>query len=230
MKTFKNQAQTKGRISISIIDEGLGINGKKMKDLVFSNLKKNAENEGFGLGLFIVNNFIKDLNGIFELTNNHIAGCTAKIELDIEIDQLNSNSQNYNLEGKKYEKLNVLLVESDITNSYTLQKILERKGHKVKIASEGKEAISILMSSKFDILLIGDCLTDINIIDLIKSIRLGEENSDQIDIPIIGLSANADSTEMKDNLAEGMNDFITKPINIELLIHKMNGLTSNKTQ
>ena len=71
---------------------------------------------------WIVNNFIKDLNGTFELLNNNVAGCTAKIAFDLEIDELNNDNQYYNLEGKKYEKLNVLLVESDITNSYTLQK------------------------------------------------------------------------------------------------------------
>ncbi len=100
LKTFKIQDITKGRISIAIIDEGLGFNGKNMKDLVFSNLKKNAENDGFGLGLFIVNNFVKDLHGSFELSNNDIAGCTAQVAFELEIDEEHSINDNYFTENK----------------------------------------------------------------------------------------------------------------------------------
>jgi len=100
LKTFKIQDITKGRISIAIIDEGLGFNSKNMKDLVFSNLKKNAENDGFGLGLFIVNNFVKDLHGSFELLNNDIAGCTAQVAFELEIDEEFSINDNYFTENK----------------------------------------------------------------------------------------------------------------------------------
>jgi CheY-like chemotaxis protein len=72
-------------------------------------------------------------------------------------------------------------------------------------------------------------LNDLNAVELTNSIRSGIEFSDNYDIPIIGLSANADSFEMKENITAGMNDFIIKPINIELLFRKMNELTSKKT-
>lgn len=230
LKTFKSQDITKGKIAVSIIDEGQGLKGKNMKDLVFSNLNKNAENDGFGLGLFIVNNFVKSLNGSFELTNNEIAGCTAKVEFELQIDETHLKKPNYILENKVYEKQNVLLVENDSTNCITLQKILEKKGHKVTIASKGKEVFSLLHTLKFDIVLMDVCLPDLNGIELTKLIRLGGEFSPDKDIPIIGLSANADPIEMKECLANGMNDYITKPINNELLLQKMNELITNITQ
>ncbi|MCF8429950.1 MAG: tetratricopeptide repeat protein [Bacteroidia bacterium] len=230
LKTFQNQDVTKGRISVSIIDEGHGLKGKDIKDLLFTNLKKNTKNDGFGLGLFIVNDYVKKLNGRFELVNNEIAGCTANVEFDIEIDESSNHRQSYNLENKIFEKLNVLLVENDLTNAYTLQKILERKGYQVNLVSKGQEVFTLLQSSNFDIVLIDVCLHDMNGIELTKLIRLGGEFSADKDIPIIGLSANADPIEMKESLAVGMNDYITKPINIELLLHKMNEPTSNKTQ
>ena len=67
---------------------------------MFSNLKKNAENDGFGLGLFIVNNFVKDLHGSFELSNNDIAGCTAQVAFELEIDEEHSINDNYFTENK----------------------------------------------------------------------------------------------------------------------------------
>lgn len=228
LKTFKNQEQTKGKISVTIIDEGHGLNGKNKNDLLFSNLKKNAENDGFGLGLFIVNNFVKDLHGSFELSNNDIAGCTAKVAFELEIDEKHSNNHNYIIENKNIEKINILLVESDLTNCYTLQKILERKGHQVSIALKEKEVFSLLNTSKFDMVLLDVCLPQMNGIALTKLIRLGVEFSVDNDIPIIGLSANADPIEMKECIVAGMNDYFTKPINNELLLHKINELASKK--
>ena len=103
LKTFKIQNITKGRILVAVIDEGLGLNGKNMKDLAFSNLDKNTGNDGFDLGLFIVSNFVKDLHGSFELTNNDIAGCTAKVEFELEIEEQLSINHDYFTENKIIE-------------------------------------------------------------------------------------------------------------------------------
>jgi CheY-like chemotaxis protein len=230
LKTSKSQDLTKAVVSISIIDEGRGLNGKNMKDLIFSNLKKNADSDGFGLGLFIVNNFVENLNGSFELTNNEISGCTAKVEFELQVDESNAVKPDYKNDDNNSKNFTILLVDNDITNCITLQKILERKGHKVTLALKGKEVFSLLHSSKFDIILLDVCLPDMNGMELTKLIRLGGEFSPEKNIPIIGLSANADPLEMKDSLAAGMNDYIIKPINVELLFQKMNEFASNTLQ
>jgi CheY-like chemotaxis protein len=230
LKTYKNQDISKSRISITIIDEGKGLNGKSMKDLIFSNLKKNADANGFGLGLFIVNDFVENLNGSFELKNNETNGCSAKVEFEFQIDDSNSANNEFKTEYKINNILNVLLIENDLTNSYTLQKILEQKGHKVSIVSKGKEVLLQLQNSNYDIVLIDVCLPDMNGIELTKLIRSGGEYSFNKNIPIIGLSAKADPQEMKECIDVGMNEYITKPINSELLLQKMNEHSSYKVQ
>lgn len=230
LKTYKIEDITKARILVSIIDEGRGLNGKNTKDLIFTNLKQNVDSDGFGLGLFIVNKYSENLNGRFELVNNTTIGCTANVEFEVQVCESNTHQSNYISENNIFKKLNVLLVEDDISSSYTLQKILERKGHNVSIVSKGKEVFLHLQASKFDIILLDVCLPDINGIELTNLIRTGGEYSNDQNIPIIGISANADPIEMKECLAASMNAYITKPLNNELLLKKMYELVSNNIQ
>ena len=116
------------------------------------------------------------------------------------------------------------MVEDDLTNSYTLQKILERKGYKVICVDKGKDAFNTLQKTSIDIILIDLGLPDMSGIEVAKCIRLGGEFSPEKDIPIIALSANADPIEMQYCVKVGINEYLTKPINKELLISKINEL------
>jgi CheY-like chemotaxis protein/two-component sensor histidine kinase len=218
------QNLSKCLILIAVTDEGKGLNGKTLKDLVLNN-KKEGHN-GFGLGLFIVKKYVEKLNGSFELSNNETIGCKAEVKFESTIDpkensedtffNLNSNTQN--------KKLSILLVEDDLTNSYTLQKILERKGNNVICVDKGRDAFTELIKKSYDIVLIDLGLPDMNGLEVAKCIRLGGEFSLEKEIPIIALSANADPIEMQDCVKVGINEYLTKPINKELLISKMNEL------
>ena len=211
-------------ILISVTDEGKGLNGKTLKDLIL-NTKKESNN-GFGLGLYIVKKHVEKLNGSFELSNNETIGCNAMVKFESIIDNIDDSKDNIsNLNNITQNKnLSILLVEDDLTNSYTLQKILERKGFNVICVDKGKDAFTELLKTPIDIVLIDLGLPDMSGLDVAKCIRLGGEFSLEKDIPIIALSANADPIEKQDCVAYGINEYLTKPINIELLINKMNVL------
>lgn len=229
LDTQHNPDFSKGNLYISVIDEGRGLNGKTLKDLVLSNNKK-EENNGFGLGLYIVKKYVENLNGKFELKNNETVGCKALVSFEIQFENVLSvqHSQINNIANGKI--LNVLLVEDDLTNSLTLQKILERRGHKVESVFKGKDAFEILLNQNIDLVLVDLGLPDMSGIELAKFIRMGGEFSSDKDIPIIALSANADPIEMQECLDIGINEYLTKPINKELLLQKMIELVRSKTE
>ncbi len=220
----KIQNLNKCLIYISVTDEGKGLNGKTLKDLILNNKKES--NNGFGLGLYIVKKYVEKLNGSFELSNNETIGCKAEVKFDSTIDnKKNSDDTSFNPNNDTLnKKLAILLVEDDLTNSYTLQKILERKGYNVICVDKGKDAFTELIKKSFDIVLIDLGLPDMSGLDVAKCIRLGGEFSLEKDIPIIALSANADPIEMQDCVKVGINEYLTKPINKELLISKMHEL------
>ena len=92
------------------------------------------------------------------------------------------------------------------------QILLQREGCRVERASSGEDAIEILKSRQFDMVLMDLGLPGIDGIGATKLIRsLG------IKTPIIALTANAYEEDRRACLAAGMNDFLTKPIELVAL-------------
>jgi signal transduction histidine kinase/CheY-like chemotaxis protein/lipopolysaccharide biosynthesis regulator YciM len=224
ISTSNVQELSKSELVITITDEGQGLKGKNIKDLVLTNSKKANEN-GFGLGLFVVKTYVGNLNGFFELTNNEQIGCKALVSFTLQVDNSKTTETKQLLGVRNTAKLSILLVEDDLTNSITLHKILERKGHKVTPVFKGKDVFTELVSKHFDLVLVDIDLPDMSGLELARFIRMGGEFSSEKDIPIIALSANADPLEMQQCVQVGINEYLTKPLNKEFLLQKIQELT-----
>lgn len=222
--TSNVQELSKSELVITVTDEGQGLKGKNLKDLILTNSKKANEN-GFGLGLFVVKTYVGNLDGFFELTNNEQIGCKALVSFTLQVDTNKTIETKQLLGFRNTAKLSILLVEDDLTNSITLQKILERKGHRVIPVFKGKDVFNELVSRYFDLVLVDIDLPDMSGLELAKFIRMGGEFSSDKDIPIIALSANADPLEMKECTLVGINEYLTKPLNKEFLLQKIQELT-----
>lgn len=222
--TSNVQELSKSELVITVTDEGQGLKGKNLKDLILTNSKKANEN-GFGLGLFVVKTYVGNLDGFFELTNNEQIGCKALVSFTLQVDTNKTIETKQLLGFRNTAKLSILLVEDDLTNSITLQKILERKGHRVIPVFKGKDVFNELVSKHFDLVLVDIDLPDMSGLELARFIRMGGEFSSDKDIPIIALSANADPLEMKECTLVGINEYLTKPLNKEFLLQKIQELT-----
>lgn len=219
--TKVTQHETYATIQLQVSDEGRGLQGKNLKELAMPFIKNDNIGKGFGLGLFIVKKFVEKLVGKFELTANPNVGATATVTFDVLIDTAKTNTGQPAKPSKAPENINILIVEDDEVNSFTLQKILERKGFDVATASYGKMAMSKLSEKTFDIVLIDIELPDMTGIELARYIRQGDEFSLDKEVPVILLSANAEPKEMKESLHAGINEYMTKPISKDLLISKI---------
>lgn len=208
-------------IQIQVSDEGRGLKGKKLKDLDLPFVKNDNISRGFGLGLFIVKKFAEKLNAKFELIDNLNVGATATLRLNLLLDEQKALNTADKPLTKKPEEIRILLVEDDDVNNFTLGKILTNHGFSIVSANYGKLAMSNLLEKTFDMVLIDAELPDMTGIELSKHIRYNDEFSLDKDIPIILLSANAEPIEIKESLNVGINEYMTKPINKDLLISKI---------
>jgi len=134
------------------------------------------------------------------------------------------------LEGSKSVKLkdaNVLLVEDNIINQKIV--ILSLKGivQNIDLACNGKEALEKFGTSKYDIIMMDIQMPVMDGIIATRKIREIESIS-KTQTPIIAITANALSGDRESYLAAGMNDYISKPFQIDLLIQKMKTLLSKK--
>ncbi len=124
-------------------------------------------------------------------------------------------------EGKvNLQDANVLLVEDNLINQKIVLLSLKKSVKNVEVANNGKEALDKFGSAKYDIILMDIQMPIMNGIVTTKKIR-SIEKSTNTHTPIIAITANALLGDKEECLAAGMDDYISKPFQIETLLNKM---------
>jgi CheY-like chemotaxis protein/signal transduction histidine kinase len=122
---------------------------------------------------------------------------------------------------------NVLLVEDNLINQKIVVLSLKHLVSNIDIANNGKEAMDKFGSIKYDLILMDIQMPIMDGITATKKIR-EIEASTSTHTPIIAITANALSGDKEICLAAGMNDYISKPFQIDLLVQKMKDLLREK--
>lgn len=111
---------------------------------------------------------------------------------------------------------NVLLVEDEEINQIVASEMLKQAGFTIEIASSGEEALSLMKNTSFCCVLMDIQMPDMDGFETTQKIR--EKDAD---IPIIAMTAFAFDGVKEQCLEAGMNDYITKPINVDELSRKI---------
>jgi PAS domain S-box-containing protein len=110
--------------------------------------------------------------------------------------------------------LDVLLVEDHVVNQKLAVALLERWGHRVTVADNGKLAVDALAQAHFDVVLMDMLMPVMDGLEATVQIRERERQRGALrPTPIIAMTANAMESDRDRCLAVGMNDYISKPIN-----------------
>lgn len=115
----------------------------------------------------------------------------------------------------------ILLVEDNELNRDMLSRRLIRKGYEIVMAFDGEEGIQAALEQKPDLILMDMSLPVIDGWEATKRVR---ENPETQDIPIIALTAHAMQEDKERAMAAGCNDFDTKPVDLNRLLGKIQGL------
>ncbi|OFX27332.1 MAG: hypothetical protein A2041_08900 [Bacteroidetes bacterium GWA2_31_9b] len=115
---------------------------------------------------------------------------------------------------------NILLVEDNLINQKIVLLSLKKSVKNIDIANNGKEALDKFGLVKYDIILMDIQMPIMNGIITTKKIR-SIEKSTNTHTPIIAITANALLGDKEECLAAGMDDYISKPFQIDTLIKKM---------
>ena len=116
----------------------------------------------------------------------------------------------------------VLIVDDDMRNSLALSKTLNQKGYKILLARDGTKAIQRLEQNPGTSIVLMDLMMPE--MDGYKAIERIRNNHDFKNVPIIILTAKHMKGEKEKSMAAGADDFMTKPIDIDELLQKMNTL------
>ena len=123
--------------------------------------------------------------------------------------------------------LNVLLAEDNAINQKLATRILEKMGHNVTIAENGREALEILENMRFDIILMDVQMPEMDGFEATSSIREKEKITGG-HIPIVAMTAHAMSGDREKCLAAGMDGYVSKPINTKELVENIEGLVGKR--
>ena len=115
--------------------------------------------------------------------------------------------------------MSILLVEDNELNTEIAQALLEHDGALITTAANGKEALELFQAKPagtFDAILMDVMMPEMNGYEATRAIRLCDK-PDAADVPIIAMTANAFAEDVARAKESGMNDHLSKPIEIEKL-------------
>jgi two-component system, sensor histidine kinase and response regulator len=107
--------------------------------------------------------------------------------------------------------LRVLLAEDNAVNQRLAMRLLEKRGHRVTVAGNGREALDALEKDKFDLVFMDVQMPEMDGLEATAIIREKEKSSGRRQ-PIIALTAHAMKGDREKCLAAGMDGYLTKPI------------------
>ncbi|MEM6345600.1 MAG: response regulator [Bacteroidota bacterium] len=121
------------------------------------------------------------------------------------------------LKASDIKSLQILLVEDNRINQMVASRLLEKMGHKVAIADNGKIAVEWIANNKADLIFMDLQMPIMDGLTAAKEIRKWEAIQQLNPIPIIAATANTSEEDKSNAFAAGMNDFLSKPLRGETL-------------
>lgn len=209
-------------IEIAIQDTGIGMEEKFVAHIFdkFSQENDSVSRKygGTGLGMSISKSLVEQMGG--EISVESKKGVGTKITVTVAFKKGNvkdlpetkpiSFKEDF-LDGRK-----ILITDDNDLNRLVASILLLNYGATVLVAENGEDALDMITRNDFDLVLMDIQMPVLNGYEATKILRANGNN-----IPIIALTASAIQGEMDKCIAAGMNDYVTKPIEEELFLQKI---------
>jgi PAS domain S-box-containing protein len=117
----------------------------------------------------------------------------------------------------------ILLAEDNAVNQKLAIRLLEKKGHRVVLAENGRDALAALEKERFDVVLMDIQMPEMNGFEATRAIR-DKERATGSHVPIIAMTAHALKGDRERCLDAGMDDYVSKPIHADQLAKAIENL------
>ena len=197
---------------LEVKDEGIGISKDKQKIIfdAFSQADSSIERTygGSGLGLTISYKLVKLMKGKLEVESEEGKGSKFYFEIPIK---KGKKIEEKVIKSHFHKNLFILVAEDNKANQMFMKVILDKMKIKFDIANNGEEAIELAKKNHYDLILMDISMPMMNGLEATKEIRKFSN------IPIIALTANVIEENKEKFLRAGMDDCLSKPLEIEQL-------------
>ena len=227
--------KTAVNLAFKITDTGIGIPANKIES-VFNNFEQ-AHTEtstsygGTGLGLAIVKKLVENQGGTIELKSEMGKGSAFTFKMQFNKVTAKSANAEKNLHNdivcqsnNVLQDIKILVAEDVVLNQLLIKIILAAFNFDVDIAENGIIAIEKLKHNYYDLILMDLHMPEMNGFETATFIRKKMKSK----IPIIALTADVTQVDIDRCTTVGMNDYISKPIDENLLLQKIQKVLHNK--
>ena len=207
-------------------DTGIGIPRDKQQ-LIFEAFRQadgstTRKYGGTGLGLAICSSLVEMMGGSIQVTSELGAGSTFSFTANFGLAAVAAGAKPVDPRSLKNMleaagdsaapgSLRILLAEDNPVNQRLAMRLLEKRGHRVELASSGREAIDWLEKKRFDLILMDLQMPDMDGLEATALIR-EREKRDGGRTPIVALTAHTMKGDRERCLEAGMDNYINKPI------------------
>ena len=215
-------------LHVEVIDTGIGIRQEDM-DRLFESFQrldeeKNHNVEGTGLGISIVQSLLKMMGSSLEVESEYGKGSRFYFDLKQRIVDQTPVGDNVTQKDKmkKEERgylyapdAELLIVDDNQMNLKVAVGLLKRSGIKVDTALSGMECIRMVEHKQYDIILMDHMMPEMDGVETMKALK--KSGSLSVNTKIIAMTANAIAGAKEQYLAEGFDDYLSKPIAVDEL-------------
>lgn len=215
------QVEDKIRLKFAVRDTGIGIPVEKQERIfdAFTQEDSSVSKKygGTGLGLTISNNILRYMGGKLDLISQPNSGSMFFFEIEVPYEYSDFKTEDV------FQYIDsILIVDDNESNRLILEQMLHYKQVKTTLASNGMEALQILMQGeKFDLVIMDyhmPILSGVETKDKIKALYADNQDG----IPVIVLHTSSEETEVQQKLLDDENTLsLLKPIRSEELYEKI---------
>ena len=212
---------------ITVADNGIGMSQEFQKH-IFEPFERERTStvskvEGSGIGMGIVKKLVGLMGGTVEVESKIGVGSTFTVTIPCRIasqEETQAKRDTTSSDKKSLSGTKILLAEDNDLNAEIAVELLQEEGCTVDRAKDGVECVDLLekaANGTYQLILMDIQMPVMNGYDAAKKIRRMEDLP-KADIPIIAMTANAFSEDKQAALDAGMNDHVSKPINMNVLV------------
>ena len=205
---------------VTVSDTGVGMSKEYLPHVfdkfVRETTSKGKDSVGTGLGLPIVKSIIDLMGGSIVVDSKLGEGTTFTVTYKLKIAEKPQVNEDI-VEHKDLSNKVILVVEDNDINAEVITAILEDMSIIVKRAKDGKQAIDMISNNTYDCILMDIQMPYYNGYEVTKTVR-----THGVRTPVVAMTASAFDEDRLASLEVGMNDFISKPIEIEKLKKALN--------